>query len=98
MEMKVELRNHPSALRDKVTGVPITLNGKPLPMFPSERGVYVNGICQGYVSTKPGSKVLFVRRQPEAVMIAVEAEVSRLLGAAVKSVQPASLADKDEDE
>lgn len=99
MELSVELKEHPARLRDKVSKELITYNGQTLPMFPNERAVYVNGICQAYITLSERAPVRFVRPQQEGIRRIVEKEVAKLLERElVESVEPSAPEVPEEEE
>ena len=63
--MKVELRNHP-AQADHPT-IPgrkaFDDQGNPIPLFPDQRGVYLDGVCVGYVGDPPFHRISFIHHE-----------------------------------
>lgn len=52
--MKIELRNHPAQARHPVTNAPLfDATGKAVPMFPEQRGIFLDGSFIGYVCDPP---------------------------------------------
>ena len=67
--MNIELRPHPSQARHPRTDEPLTdSNGDPVPLFPNQRGIYLDGHLVGFVCEPPRRNLAFiVQGLPEAV-------------------------------
>lgn len=59
--MQFELRNHPSQARHPITKAPLTdESGKPVPLFPEMRSIYLDGKLIGYCQSRPGYPVSLI--------------------------------------
>lgn len=59
--MKVELRDHIAQARHPVTNKPLVDdNGKPVPLFPDQRSIWLDGAMVGYVCGPPDFNIGFI--------------------------------------
>jgi len=58
--MKVELRQHPAQADHPLTGEKLFIDGKPVPLLPDHRGIFLDGVCVGYVGDGPLRNVMFI--------------------------------------
>ena len=78
--MKIELRNHPAQARHPITREPLKdEEGGPVPLFPNQRGVFLDGYCIGYVATHENAPVCLTQRMSESVRAAVRKRVNEEL-------------------
>jgi len=78
---KVELKQHPAQAIHPITRAKLFRDdGTPVPLFPNQRSIYVDGYFVGYVCEPPARRVAFINSRcniPELiaeVQAAVEAE------------------------
>lgn len=80
--LNLELRAHPAQAR--LAGVPLTdSEGKPVPMFPDQRSVWLNGKMVGYCGTAQGAPISLIydqRKIPVVVREAIREFVAAELG------------------
>lgn len=77
--LTIELKNHPAQAQFK--GKPLVdENGDPVPLFPNEHGVYVDGQCLAYCDKQPGGGIRFTEHVPAPVAEAVEEYVRQHVG------------------
>ncbi len=77
--LHMELRNHPAQAQFK--GKPLVdENGDPVPLFPDQRSVYVDGQCLAYCDSKPGGGIRFTEHVDPPVADAVEQYVRQHIG------------------
>lgn len=78
---KLSLRNHP-ALADHPSdpGRKLVVDGKFVPLFPEQRGIYLDDLCIGYVSDPPACNVAIIYPQYAGVIDQVRELVRRERG------------------
>lgn len=58
---RVTIEPHPSQARHPITNEPLVKDGKPVPLFPDERSIRLDGDLIGYVGNKEsGRAVMFI--------------------------------------
>lgn len=78
--MQVEIRNHPAQARNPVTDEPLVdAAGKPVPLFPDQRSIYVDGHMVAYAQPKTGN-IQFTRHIDDAVQPLIVASARQLMG------------------
>ena len=67
----LEIGDHPAQMRSPVTKEPMFKDGKPVPLFPNQKSVKLDGRIIAYVNEK--HKVLFIVPESKLGPIAAEA-------------------------
>lgn len=82
---KVELRNHLAQARHPFTKEPLFDDkGEPVPLFPEQRSIFVDGVFCGYVGEPPKRGIMFTRPRSqlgEMLIKEVERAVAESFGA-----------------
>lgn len=93
--MLIELRDHPTQARHPITNEPlIGEDGRPVPAFPDDRSVWLDGVSIGYTSVT-GPITLITAVSP-TIATAIIAHVESELGHAPRKLaQPLSAEDLD---
>ena len=75
--MQIELKNHLAQARHPVTSKPLfDDNGTPVPLFPQQRSIWLDGVFIGYVCEPPTRSIsILVAGTPDAVLQSVEQAV-----------------------
>jgi len=92
------IENHPAQARHPITGKPLFRAGVPVPLFPDERSVRLDGVVIAYVSDK--KNVLFIVPESRLGPIAAEAValVERELGPVKKTTSVTEVEPDDDGE
>jgi len=61
MGLNIEVKNHPAQAQNPVTGEPLKdEQGKPVPLFPDERSVWLDGKTVAYIGSPPNYPLMFI--------------------------------------
>lgn len=58
--MKIELRDHIAQARHPITREPLYHEGKPVPLFPDQHSIWLDGAMVGYVCGPPNYNIAFI--------------------------------------
>jgi len=79
--MNITFRNHPAQARHPHTKQPLfTETGEPVPLFPDQRGIYLDGYLIGYCSAVPDQPVCLIVHLPVEQLDIIGAKVSETFG------------------
>lgn len=103
---QIEFRNHPAQARHPFTKQALfDDNGKPVPLFPQQRSIWVDGVFCGYVGDPPLRNVAITRPRSqlgEALIAEIHQAVEREFGPGkVMAIVPEPIdvpIEQDEDE
>ena len=87
--MDITFRNHPAQARNSITGEPLEdIYGEPVPLFPDQRAIYVDGVMCGYCSSKPGEPITLTVHMPVEQTEIINQRVEETFGRAASLSMP----------
>lgn len=102
MALNIEVKDHPARASHPITHEPLLDdNGNPVPLFPEEKSVWLDGSMVAYIGSPPGRALMFITpkerlgayvvdRIREQVLVQTNHEVKKLVSVPEPQDEPES--------